>query len=65
MRGVQRSSLIVWHKVFWDAVNQLNAREHALNTAIDLIYEMNGWGKSICKILRLMPQDRWQRVDRL
>ena len=52
-------------KVFWDAVNRLIARGHTSDTAVDRIHEAYGRGKSICEILRLMAQDRWQRVDRL
>ena len=52
-------------KVFWDAVNQLIARGHTLDTAVDRIYEAYGWRKSICEILRLMAHDRRQGVDRL
>ena len=52
-------------KVFWDAVNRSIARGHILDTAGDWIYEAYGWRKSICEILRLMAQDRRQRVDRL
>ena len=54
-----------WCKVFWDAVNQVSAMGHSSETAIDRIYGAYGRGKSICEILRLMAQDRWQRVDRL
>ncbi len=54
-----------WCKVFWDAVNQLTARGHTLDTAVEWIYVAYSQGKSFCEILRLMAQDRWQRVDRL
>ena len=51
--------------MFWNAVNGFIVRGHTLDTAVDRIYEAYGWGKSICEILRLMAQDRQQRVDRL
>jgi hypothetical protein len=52
-------------KVFSDADNRLIARGHTSDAAIDRIYKAYGQGKSICEILRLVAQGRWQRVDKL
>ncbi len=52
-------------KVFWDAVIQMIGKGFTSDTAIDRIYLVYGERRSIIRILRMMAQDRRDKVDRL
>ena len=52
-------------KVFWDAVTLLISKGYTSDTAIDRVYLVYGQGKSVGQILKLMAQDRRDKVDRL
>ena len=52
-------------KVFWDAEIQMIGKGFTSDTAIDQIYLVYGERRSIIRILRMMAQDRRDKVDRL
>ncbi len=52
-------------KVFWDAVIQMTGKGVTSDTAIDRIYLVHGERRSIMRILKMMAQDRRDKVDQL
>jgi hypothetical protein len=52
-------------KVFWDTVEGMVRRGQMADVAIDTIYHVYGWNKSVTKILNEMKLDRKRGVSRV
>ena len=52
-------------KNLWDTIIHMIAHGLTSDTAINRIYLVYGWGKSVCTICNALAKDRRDKIDRL